>query len=255
MRGKTIEHSVSILSPVVLLFVWEATARLGLIDVRFFPAPSKILGALWELTVSGELLQHTGISLLRCLIGFVIGAVPGVVLGLTMGLFPLVRAAIWPLVGALNPVPKIAILPLVMLIFGIGESSKWVIIAVGVFFPVLINSMAGVVGIEKIYHDVGRNFGANNWNRYKTIALPGALPMVITGLRLAWGFALLLIVAAEFIAAKSGLGFLIWQSWQTFAIEEMYVGIIVISLLGVVSFLVLDFAARLLVPWRPEGIA
>ena len=124
MRGKTIEHSVSILSPVVLLFVWEATARLGLIDVRFFPAPSKILGALWELTVSGELLQHTGISLLRCLIGFVIGAVPGVVLGLTMGLFPLVRAAIWPLVGALNPVPKIAILPLVMLIFGIGESSK-----------------------------------------------------------------------------------------------------------------------------------
>ena len=79
--------------------------------------------------------------------------------------------------------------------------------------------------------------------------------MVITGLRLAWGFALLLIVAAEFIAAKSGLGFLIWQSWQTFAIEEMYVGIIVISLLGVVSFLVLDFAARLLVPWRPEGIA
>jgi NitT/TauT family transport system permease protein len=157
-------------------------------------------------------------------------------------------------VGALYPIPKIAILPLVMLIFGLGESSKWVIIAIGVFFPILINSMAGVISIEKIYHDVGKNYGANRLNQYLTIALPGALPLILTGIRIGWGIALLLIVAAEFVAAKSGLGWVIWQSWQTFAVEQMYVGIITISVLGFLSFLALDGLGKLLVPWKPGAV-
>lgn len=250
--GQAAEKTLSILSPLLLLAVWEVLVRTGLLDARFFPAPSMVVGTFWRLLLSGELLTHVGISLLRSLIGFAMGALPGLVLGLSMGLFPLARAAIWPSIGALYPIPKIAILPLVMLLFGLGEPSKWVIIAIGVFFPVLINSMAGVMGIEKIYHDVGKNFGANRLNRYLTIALPGALPLVIAGLRLGWGIALLLIVAAEFVASKSGLGYLIWGSWQTFAVEEMYVGIITISALGYLSFLLLDALGRLLVPWKPE---
>ncbi len=253
--GQSGERVVSLLSPVLLLVLWEALVRVRLLDARFFPAPTEVVGTLWSMVISGELFGHTGISLVRTLIGFVLGAVPGLLLGLSMGLSPLVRAAIWPMIGVLYPVPKIAILPLVMLIFGLGESSKWVIIAVGVFFPVLINSMAGVMGIEKIYHDVGKNFGASRLNLYLTIALPGALPLVITGLRLGWGIALLLIVTAEFVASKSGIGYLIWQSWQTFAVNEMYVGIVVISLLGYLSFLALDELGRMLVPWKPGGIS
>ncbi len=249
--GETAERIVSLLSPVLLLLIWEALVRFGFLDSRFFPAPSYVLGTFWRLIASGELFGHIAISMLRSLIGFALGGVPGLLLGLSMGLFPLVRAGVWPLIGALYPIPKIAILPLVMLLFGLGESSKWVIIAVGVFFPVLINSMAGVMNIEKIYHDVGKNFGADRWNHYVTIALPGSLPLVITGIRLGWGIALLLIVAAEFVAAKSGLGYLIWQSWQTFAVEEMYVGIIVISLLGYLSFVLLDQLTKVLVPWKP----
>ena len=253
--SQTAERLVSLFSPILLLLFWEALVRLGFLNANFFPAPTGVVGTLWGLLSSGELFRHVGISLQRSLIGFVLGSLPGLVLGLSMGLFPLARAAIWPMIGALYPIPKIAILPLVMLIFGLEESSKWVIIAIGVFFPMLINSMAGVLAIEKVYHDVGRNFGANRLTRFLTIALPGALPLVLTGVRLAWGVALLLVVAAEFVAAKSGLGYFIWHSWQIFSVEEMYVGIITISVIGYLSFLLLDELGRLLVPWKPGGVS
>ena len=167
-----------------------------------------------------------------------------------MGLSPIVRAAINPMVAATYPIPKIAILPLIMLIFGLGEMSKYVVVAIGVFYLVLINTMAGVMNIEKIYLDVGNNFGASRKDMYFTIALPGSLPLIFAGLRLGWGVALLLIVAAEFVGAKSGIGYLIWQSWQTFSVEAMYVGLIVISVLGYVSSLVLDELERILIPWK-----
>lgn len=140
-----------------------------------------------------------------------------------------------------------------MLLLGIGEASKWAVIAIGAFFPILINTMAGVMGIARIYHDVGRNFGASRIHRYQTIALPGAAPMILAGIRLGWGLALLLIVAAEFVAADAGLGYMIWQSWQTFLIERMYVGLTVISLLGYLSFVALDRITAKLVPWQAGG--
>ncbi len=248
------DRALAVLSPLLLLVVWEALVRVGLVDARFFPAPSDILSALWRMLFSGQILSHVGVSLVRTFVGFALGAVPGVAVGLTLGLFPIVRAALWPMMGALYPIPKIAILPLVMLIFGLGDPSKWVIIAIGVFFPLVINSMAGVMSIDKIYHDVGRNFGASQLDRYLTIALPGALPLILAGVRLGWGTALLLMVTSEFVAAKVGLGYLIWQGWQSFAIEQMYVGIILVSLIGYLSFLLLDQAARAIVPWKPEAV-
>lgn len=254
LRART-ERVVSTLSPILLLLLWESLVRVGLLDARFFPAPTGVVGTFWDLIVSGELLHHLGVSGGRSLIGFALGAVPGLVIGLSMGLFPLVRAGVWPMIGALYPIPKIAILPLIMLILGLGESSKWAVIAIGVFFPVLINSMAGVMGIERIYHDVGKSFKANRLKRYLTIALPGALPLVITGIRLGWGIALLLIVAAEFVAARAGIGYMIWHSWQTFSVEKMYVGIIVISMAGYLSFQALDALGKLLVPWKPGGVS
>ena len=260
------ERVLSVLSPLLLLGLWEALVLIGLLDARFFPAPSDVMGAFWKMAVSvqatdygtvvtpGLLAAHVGTSMVRALLGFALGAIPGIAVGLTLGLFPIVRAALWPMMGALYPIPKIAILPLVMLIFGLGESSKWVIIAIGVFFPLVINSMVGVMSIDKIYHDVGRNFGASRLDRYLTIALPGALPLILAGVRLGWGTALLLMVTAEFVASKVGLGYLIWQGWQSFAIEQMYVGIILVSFIGYLSFLLLDQAARLIVPWKPEAV-
>ena len=243
---------MALLSPLLLLALWEVLVRVRVLDARFFPAPLSIVSTFLELAWT-SLPGHIGVSLSRAAVGFVLGAVPAILIGVVMGLVPLVRAGMQPIVGALFPVPKVAILPLVMLIFGLGEQSKWAIIAIGVFFQVLISTAAGVANIERIYLDVGRNFGASRLATLSTIALPGALPMIFAGLRLGWGVSLLLLVTAEMVAAKSGLGYLIWQSWQTFAIEEMYVGLVTIAGLGILSFWLLDAIESWLLPWKARA--
>jgi len=243
------ERIVTLLAPLLLLLLWELLVQARLLDRRFFPAPSSIAGTFVGLA-QASLPGHIGISLSRAALGFIIGAVPAILLGVVMGLVPIVRAALQPIVGALFAIPKVAILPLIMLIFGLGEQSKWAIIAIAVFFQVLISTTAGVANIDRIYLDVGRNFGAGRLATLWTIALPGALPVIFAGIRLGWGVSLLLLVTAEMVAAKSGLGYLIWQSWQTFTIEEMYVGLVTIALLGMFSFWLLDVLEGWLIPWR-----
>ncbi|KQU74547.1 hypothetical protein ASC75_21130 [Aminobacter sp. DSM 101952] len=248
------ERLVALFMPVALLLIWEILGQLGLIDARFFPPPSDIAGAFYDLTFNsgweGSLLFQVQTSLARACIGFLIGALPAIALGVVMGLVPLVRAAVQPVVGALFPIPKVAILPLIMLIFGIGEASKWAIIAIGVFFQVLIATSTGVRNIEKIYLDVGRNFKAKKLAVAFTIALPGAMPTIFAGLRLGWGISLLLLVTAEMVSSDSGIGFLIWRAWQTLSIEEMYVGLVTVAILGTISFWLFDAAERLLIPWK-----
>ena len=246
------EQLVSVLSPLLLIVLWEAAVRTTLLDWRFFPAPSSIFGTFTTLLASGELLLHVGVSLKRVLLGFLFGAIPGLGLGLAMGLSRWVRAAVNPLVAATYPIPKSAIVPLVMLIFGLGDASKVALVAIGVFYLVLINTTAGVRNIEPIYLEVGRNFGAGRWQLFVTVALPGALPLIFTGLRLGMGIGLILIVVAELVGARNGIGYLIWQAWTIFAVERMYVGLVVIAILGWLTTLVLDGAERLLVPWKPR---
>ncbi len=250
LGGVAAERLISVTSPLLLVALWETAGRAGLLDQRFFPQPSAIVGTFADVIGSGELPRHIATSLGRIGVGFLIGAVPGLVLGLVMGLSRFVRAALNPMVGALYPIPKTAILPLLLLIFGLGEPSKYVFVAIGVFFLVLLNTMAGVLSIEPVYLDVGTNFRASRLQVFRTIALPGALPLIFTGLRLGWGQALLLIVVAEVVGANSGIGAFIWQAWQTFQVERMYVGLVVISFIGYVSFLAIDELQRWLIPWK-----
>jgi ABC-type nitrate/sulfonate/bicarbonate transport system permease component len=251
------ERITAVAAPLAMLLLWEVLVRSGLLDVRFFPAPSSIVDTWYAMTFltqwDNSLAYHVLASLSRAAIGFLIGAIPAIVLGAVMGLVPLVRAAIQPVVGAIFPIPKVAILPLLMLVFGIGEESKWAIIAVGVFFQVLIATAAGVASIDRIYLDVGANFRAGRYARYTTIALPGALPMIFAGLRLGWGAALLLLVTAEMVSSQSGIGFLIWRAWQLLNVEDMYVGLVVIAFIGVVSFWTIDALERKLLPWKKQG--
>jgi ABC-type nitrate/sulfonate/bicarbonate transport system permease component len=253
---RNVERIIAGLTPLAMLLVWEIAVRSGLLDARFFPEPSSIVGTFYQMTFGtvweNSLTYHVGVSLSRAVIGFAIGAIPAIVLGAVMGLVPLVRAAIQPVVGAIFPIPKVAILPLLMLIFGIGEESKWAIIAVGVFFQVLIATAAGVANIDRIYLDVGTNFRAGKLATYLTIALPGALPMIFAGLRLGWGAALLLLVTAEMVSSQSGIGYLIWRAWQLMTVEDMYVGLVVIAFIGVISFWLLDALERKLLPWKQK---
>ncbi len=247
---RTRERLLGIASPIVLLIVWEIAARFHVIDTRFFPAPSSIIAVLIDMLRSGELVTNTLVSLRRLALGTLIGGVPALVLGIAMGLNRWVRAACDPLIAATYPIPKSAILPLALLIFGLGEGSKIFMVAIGVFFPVVINATTGVLEINRIYLDVGQNFKASRWNTFWTIALPGALPVIMTGFKLGIGIGLILIAIAEMIGAKSGLGYMIWTAWETFSVEQMYVGLFMIAIIGFVITLLLNELERLVVPWK-----
>ncbi len=249
---RVIMNTLSVLSPLSLLVVWEVLARVGIIDTRLLSCPSLILRSLVPLVVSGELLHNTMVSVQRIVLGFIAGSVPGVLLGVAMGLSPLVRSAIEPMVQATYPIPKLAIMPLILLVFGLGELSKTFTIAIGVFYLVVINSMAGVLHIEKIYLDVARNFRASRKDFYLTVAIPGALPMIFTGLKLGMGMALILVVAAEMSAAKAGVGWMIWRAYDMFAIEQMFVALIILSVLGYLFSIVLDIAENWVIPWKRQ---
>jgi NitT/TauT family transport system permease protein len=246
------ERLLGIASPIVLLVVWEVAARLHFIDTRFFPAPSSVIAVLIEMLRSGELISNTLVSLRRLALGTLIGGVPALVLGIAMGLNRWVRAVFDPLIAATYPIPKSAILPLALLIFGLGEASKIFMVAVGVFFPVVINSTTGVLGISSIYLDVGRNYKANRWKTFWTIALPGALPVIMSGFKLGIGIGLILIAIAEMIGAKSGLGYMIWTAWETFSVEQMYVGLFMIAIIGFVLTVALNELERLIIPWKRD---
>jgi len=276
LKIDTKDRLLSIGFPLLLLLLWEMAVALKWLDARFFPAPSHVAIALWNLIAKGELLGpfwllpkkirtgdwaaalkvmqegHLWVSLFRIFTGFLLGAVPGILLGVVMGMNRTIRVALDPVVSAIYVLPKIAILPLVMLIFGIGEMSKVVIVGIASFFLVLINTTVGVRDIEPIFFEAGKNYGANRLQMLYHVILPGALPIIFAGLRLSLGTALIVIIAAEFVAAKYGLGYLIWFSWQTLLTENMFAGLVVVMILGVLFTSGLQTIERWLMPWQRD---
>jgi NitT/TauT family transport system permease protein len=252
LNARRRERLMSIGSPLGLLLAWELAARFGLIDVRFFPAPTTIFAALIELTRSGELIEHVAISLQRIGLGFLLGGIPAVIIGISMGISRPVRALIDPLISATFPIPKSALLPFILLIFGLGEMSKVVMVAIGVFFPIAINATAGVLQINPIYLDVGKSFKASRWDTFRTIALPGALPFIMTGVKLSAGIALILIAVTEMVGAKSGIGYMIWSAWEIFAVPKMYVGLFTIALIGFAVTFLLREVERRVIRWKQD---
>ncbi len=252
MRRVNQERALAILSPLAVIGLWQLASYLGFIDLRYVPSPVSIAEAAWDLTLSGQLWHHMGATLRRLVVGFVLGAVPGVAIGMVMGLNRWVRAALDPLVAALYPIPKIAILPLLMLVFGLGDGSKVAVVAMSVLFLTIINTTAGVIQLERIYFDVARNFGTPWHKLFLRVILPGVLPNIFAGLRISMGVSLVVLIGAEFVTSRSGIGYLIWTSWETLVVENMFVGIIVITVLGVVSTFFLHECERILIPWRND---
>lgn len=243
--------AIAIISPIMLLAAWQVAVMVGIFDYRFVPAPLQIVDTFGALISSGELFRHILISLGRVAGGFALGVGFGVLVGLTMGIFRPVRAALTPVIAALFPIPKLAILPIIILAFGIGEVSKIIVIAIGVFFISVINTVSGVINIEKIYLDVADNLGVRGRNFYRHVAIPGALPAIVTGGKVSMGVALLLIVAAEFVGASSGIGYLIWSSWQNFSIDRMFVGLVTLAAIGYIFTMGLEFLETRILPWKP----
>lgn len=250
LAGEARSRWPAALVTAVALVVWEVWGRSSGAPTLFFPAPSVIGRCLVRQLSSGELGRSLLATFGRLGWGFLLGGIPALLLGFLMGFSPRVRAVADPLVAAVHSVPKIAVLPLFMIVLGIGETSKIAVVAASAFFPLLISTMAGVRQISPIHFEVAHGYGASTLRVFWRVLLPGSLPLVFAGLRLAFNSSLLVTIAIEFVAAREGLGATIWMAWQTMRIEELYASLAVISLTGVGFNEGLVTLERRLVPWH-----
>jgi NitT/TauT family transport system permease protein len=246
------QHALRLLSPLLLLGFWELLSRTGVLDRRFFPPPTELVGIAKQMISDGTLVAASLDSLRRLAIGYSGGALAGCVVGLWLGLSAWSRALVEPWLILTYPIPKLAIYPLLVLIVGLGEPPIVILLGVAVFYIVAINLIAGVTSLKPVILDVGRDCNATFFQLVRTIALPASLPHMFTGLEIALGIAYIVLVAAEFVGAKSGLGTVIWSSWQLFDVGPMYIAIITIAVLGYVSVLALRGIGHLLMPWRKK---
>ena len=246
------ERLLYLVSPIGLLLLWEFLLWAGFGDRRFIPAPSDIAVRFWELSKSGELAWHTLVTLYRVFAGFFLGAIPAIAVGLLMAMFRPVRLFFDPLVAALFPIPKVALMPLLLLAFGFGDASKIALVATAVFFPVVVNTYAGAANIDKLYWDVAKNYGASPLVLFTRVVFFGALPLIFAGLKIALAVSFVVLVAAEFVASKSGLGYLIWNSWELLQVDYMFVGIVVIGVLGLVMSVAFQELENLVIPWKAD---
>lgn len=244
---------ISILSPIGFLILWELTVYVGLVPATWFPAPTTISVTFYELVEEGILYEHTLVTLRRLLGAFLLASIPGIVLGLTMGLSKTIRAISDPIISIIYPIPKIALLPLIIIIFGFGDPSIIVTASITAFFVITLNTMSGVLEIDDVLLEAAENYHATGPKKFYKVVLPGSMPLIFTGLRLGLGLALIVVVAAEFIAAEEGLGWLIVNSWQILRVERMYCGFIAIGVIGWVTTFGLESLGDRLMPWQDTG--
>lgn len=237
---------------VFLLSSWELVARAGWISALFFPPPTVILDSVVELTRNGDLIEHSAATLSRVGVALALGGVPGLLLGWVMGWSRRARSVGNPLVAAFHPMPKVALYPLILIIFGIGEISKVIAVSIGVFFPLLINAMTGVRQISPIHFEVARNVGVRPLRMLVRVVIPGSLPVVMAGVRLAVNVGLLITIAIELVSPVRGIGALMWYGWETLRTARIYAGLFVLIVVGVSMNAIVQVLTRRLVPWRVE---
>ncbi|MES2582138.1 MAG: ABC transporter permease [Pseudomonadota bacterium] len=234
---------------LVFFGFWEAISRSGLINNVMLPAPSVVLLSAWAMTESGELQRHLVSSLQRAAVGFVVGAVLALVLGLAMARMPRIHALLNPLVQMLRAIPALAFVPLAIFWFGIGEGSKVFLIAWGVFFPVWVNTYLGVRDANPLLGRAAASLGARGWKMLFFVVLPGALPFILAGLKVSLSIALVLLVASELTGAMFGVGYMIQMSQQVFRVDQMFVGLMVLGLMGFAADALFNGLVRRLLPW------
>jgi len=228
------------LSPVFLFAVCEIIGRSGWIDPFFFPPPSSMLKSLYSMTVSGEIFPHIAISLIRALTGYLLAAVFGLIVGLLVAWSRIVESIADPLIELIRPVSTFALVPVMFVWFGIGNGSKIAIIFKACFFPIVLNTIGGIKGVDVRLIQAARSLGANGYQLWIKVLIPAALPMIMTGMRISTAMAMLSIIGVEMLAGDSGIGFLVIDAQRIFATDRMFAGIIVIALIG----FMLDRSAR-----------
>jgi sulfonate transport system permease protein len=249
-RGLPRNALAGFIIPVLILIAWEAACRTGLAPRNLLPAPSAVLGALYDLARRGELLGHIGVTLFRVFFGFLLGTVVGTVLGALTGYSAWWRRLLDPMLQALQNVPSIAWVPLFILWLGIFEASKVTLIAVGVFFPVYLNLMSGIQQVDRKLVEVGRVYGYGGFALVWRVLLPATLPFYVTGLRGGLGLGWMFVLAAEFMGASEGLGYLLIDGEQTGRPQVIIASILLFALLGKLSDLALVTMSQRYTGWQ-----
>lgn len=235
---------------VVLIAFVEWGTRQGWISSLTLPRPSDVLATFGELWSSGMLFKHLIPSLSRLAVGAALGASFGIAVGVLIGLFSYVRAGLVPLVAALFPIPKIALLPLFVIWFGIDEASKYALIAFGTFTPTVVATYSAVDNVDRSLIRMGQSFGLTWLSIVRKIVLPGAMPGILSGLRISLAIAIILLVAAEMLGAEYGIGAYILEAGSLYDLERLFAGVVILSLLGVVLSAVIGMIETRLLRWR-----
>jgi len=240
------------LAPLILVAVWELSARFGGLSPQILPAPSKVVLTAVKLTRSGELLPDLAISLLRAAAGFVIGGTIGFTLGVAVGFSRLAEALLDRSVQMLRAIPFLAVLPLVIVWLGIGEGAKIFLVALGVSFPIYINTVLGIRQVDPKLLELGHVTGLSSLQLIRRIVLPGALPSILTGVRYALASAWLALVVAESIAASSGIGFLAMDAREFLRTDVIVLAIVIYAGIGVCADSAARWLERRLLAWHPN---
>ncbi len=238
---------------IIFILLWEVIPRLGLVDRMYLPPFIEVVAAFVKLLLSGDLFIHIGSSLQRSLIGLFAAVLTAIPLGIFIGWFKRFERIIDPLLQIFRNTSTLALFPVFVLIFGLGELSKVAIIFWGTLWPMLINTISGVKGVDPILVKSAKSMGTTNLQLFRKVILPASMPSIITGFRLSAAASILVLVAAEMLGANSGLGFLIFYSEQKYDIAEMYSGIVMISILGVIINYLIEVLEHRLLGWKEQA--
>ncbi|MCS7173875.1 MAG: ABC transporter permease [Armatimonadetes bacterium] len=236
---------------VAAALAWEALSRGGVLNPAYFPPTSQILQVLWRDFLGGDLALHTLATLGRLGGAFLLASLPGLGIGILMGLSTTLRRALDPYVAFLYPLPKVALLPLLLILLGVGNPAFVVTGSLTAFFQIVVNTMDAVRHVDPLLVEVGRNYGARGFRLFWKVLLPAALPGILTGLRLGLGLSLVTLIAVEFAIAKSGLGHLVWRSWQMLATPQMFAALLVVGGIGILLTRGLKGVQDRLLRWHP----
>lgn len=240
--------------PALLLAAWQVAAVRGAIETRIFPAPLRVVSVAWEQFRTSEFYGELRISLVRMLLGFAIGVASGIFVGVVMGIFRTAHAALDLLLSALYTVPKLALLPLFLIIFGVGETPLVLLIAITVFFFMWIETMEAIRGVPAAYLEPILVYRNSRWQCFRHALWPAALPRIFVGLKVSAAVSVLTLVAVEFIQADEGVGHNIWFSWSLFRADEMYFGIALVSVIGVAFTKSMEALGFLVMPWTRKRV-
>jgi sulfonate transport system permease protein len=237
--------------PVLLLSVWQFAAHVGWLSSRILPEPFAVAKAAWTLAESGELWKHVQVSLWRATVSFAVGGGLGLLLGLLTGTFRTAETLLDTTLQMIRNIPALALIPLVILWFGIEETSKIFLVAVGVFFPVYLNTFHGIRSVDKGLIEMAKSYGLSGWPLYRDVILPGALPSILVGVRFSLGLVWVLLIVAETISAQSGIGYMTMNAREFLQTDVVLVGILLYALLGKLADVVSRLLERYWLRWHP----